>query len=157
MGLFTVLDIIALAGFVIAWTTYSIVIEWTPHGRLGLNSRMNSYREMWMRRMLTRENRMVDMQIMAALQNGTAFFASTSLIAIGGALTLLRSSDDMMSLLSTLPLGVSTSRLLWEAKTIGLAVVLVYAFFKFAWSYRLYNYVAIMLGATPSAEEQESR
>jgi len=100
---------------------------------------------------------MVDMQIMAALQNGTAFFASTSLIAIGGALTLLRSSDDMIALVSTLPLGVSTSRLQWEAKTIGLAVVLVYAFFKFAWAYRLYNYVAILLGATPSAAEQESR
>jgi hypothetical protein len=34
--------------------------------------------------MLDREARMVDMQIMASLQNGTAFFASTSLIAIGG-------------------------------------------------------------------------
>jgi uncharacterized membrane protein len=118
---------------------------------------MNGYREMWMQRMLARDNRMVDMQIMAALQNGTAFFASTSLIAIGGALTLLRSSDDMIALVSTLPLGVSTSRLQWEAKTIGLAVVLVYAFFKFAWAYRLYNYVAILLGATPSAAEQESR
>jgi uncharacterized membrane protein len=157
MGLFTVLDLVAIAGFVIAWTAYSIVIEWTPHGRLGLNSRMNGYREMWMQRMLARDNRMVDMQIMAALQNGTAFFASTSLIAIGGALTLLRASDDMMALLSTLPLGVTTSRLLWEAKTVGLAVILVYAFFKFAWSYRLYNYVAIMLGATPGAGEQESR
>jgi uncharacterized membrane protein len=129
MGLFTVLDLIALAGFIIAWGGYSILVEWTPHGRLGLNSRMNGYREMWMRRMLARDNRMVDMQIMAALQNGTAFFASTSLIAIGGALTLLRSSDDMMALLSTLPLGVSTSRLLWEAKTVGLAVILIYAFF----------------------------
>jgi uncharacterized membrane protein len=98
MGLFTVLDLIALAGFIIAWGGYSILVEWTPHGRLGLNSRMNGYREMWMRRMLARDNRMVDMQIMAALQNGTAFFASTSLIAIGGALTLLRSSDDMMAL-----------------------------------------------------------
>jgi uncharacterized membrane protein len=132
MGLFTVLDLIGLAGFVVAWSAYSILLEWTPPGRLGLNARMNGYREMWMRRMLARDNRMVDMQIMAALQNGTAFFASTSLIAIGGALTLLRSSDDMMSLLSTLPLGVSTSRLLWEAKTVGLAVILIYAFFKFA-------------------------
>jgi len=157
MELFSVLDLIALAGFIIAWGGYSILIDWTPHGRLGLNSRMNGYREMWMRRMLARDNRMVDMQIMAALQNGTAFFASTSLIAIGGALTLLRSSDDMVTLLSTLPLGMSTSRLQWEAKTIGLAVVLVYAFFKFAWAYRLYNYVAILLGATPSAAEQESR
>ena len=40
-----------------------------------------------MRRALTRELRMFDAQIMAALQNGTAFFASTSLIAIGGGLT----------------------------------------------------------------------
>jgi uncharacterized membrane protein len=157
MGLFTVLDLIALAGFIVAWGGYSILIDWTPHGRLGLNSRMNGYREMWMRRMLARDNRIVDTQIMSALQNGTAFFASTSLIAIGGALTLLRSSDDIVILLSTLPLGVSNSRLQWEAKTIGLAVVLIYAFFKFAWSYRLYNYVAIMLGATPSAAERESR
>ena len=30
---------------------------------------------------------------------------------------------------------------------IGLAVIFVYAFFKFAWSYRLFNYAAILLGA----------
>jgi uncharacterized membrane protein len=59
---FTVLDLIALARFVIAWGTYSILMEWTPHGRLGLNARMNSCREMWMRRMLARGHRMVDMQ-----------------------------------------------------------------------------------------------
>lgn len=156
MNLFAVLDIVALTGFVVAWGVYSIVVEWTPHGRLGLNARMNGYRETWMRRMLARENRMVDMQIMAALQNGTAFFASTSLIAIGGALTLLRSSDDMIALAATLPLGASTSRLQWEAKTVGLAVILIYAFFKFAWAYRLYNYVAIMLGATPASTEKDS-
>jgi len=155
MNLFSVLDLVALTGFVIAWGAYSILVDWTPHGRLSLNARMNRYRETWMRRMLARENRMVDMQIMSALQNGTAFFASTSLIAIGGALTLMRSSDDMIALAATLPLGVSTSRLQWEAKTVGLAVILIYAFFKFAWAYRLYNYVAIMLGATPSSAEKD--
>src|SRR5499427_10906944 len=157
MPLFAPIDLAALACFVGAWAAYALAVERLPYGRSGLSAHMDRYREIWMRRMLHRDNRMVDMQIMAALQNGTAFFASTSLIAIGGALTLLRSSDDMIALVSTLPLGVSTSRLQWEAKTIGLAVVLVYAFFKFAWAYRLYNYVAIMLGATPSAEEQESR
>ena len=45
---------------------------------------MHRYREVWMRRTLNREVRMVDMQIMAALQNGTAFFASTTLLALGG-------------------------------------------------------------------------
>jgi uncharacterized membrane protein len=155
MTLFNIFDLVALVGFIAAWGGYSILLDWTPHARQGLNARMNGYRETWMRRMLVRENRMVDMQIMSALQNGTAFFASTSLIAIGGALTLLRSSEDMVALASTLSLGASSSRLQWEAKTLGLAVILIYAFFKFAWSYRLYNYVAIMLGATPSAAEKD--
>src|SRR5215468_10384165 len=151
------LDIVALAFFVVAWTAYAIMVEATPHGRTSLNAAMDGYRSVWMERMLEREMRMVDMQIMAALQNGTAFFASTSLLAIGGALTLLRSTEDVLSVVATMPLGIQTSRAQWELKVIGLAVILVYAFFKFAWSYRLYNYVAIMLGSTPSAEEQESR
>lgn len=156
MTLFSILDLVALVGFIAAWGGYSILVDWTRHGRDSLNSRMNRHRETWMRRMLARDNRMVDMQIMAALQNGTAFFASTSLIAIGGALTLLRSTDDMIAAASSLPLGISASRLLWEAKTIGLAVIFIYAFFKFAWAYRLYNYVAIMLGATPYASEKDT-
>jgi uncharacterized membrane protein len=109
-----------------------------------------------MRRMLHREARMVDMQIMAALQNGTAFFASTSLIAIGGTLSLLHSTDDILTVMSALPLSVPTSRPQWEAKTIGLVIIFAYAFFKFAWSYRLYNYVAILLGAMPFSADKET-
>ena len=121
-----------------------------------LNARMNGYREQWMRRMLAREMRMVDMQIMAALQNGTAFFASTSLIAVGGALTLLRSSERDAVGGHPLPFGIQMTPRAWEAKTMGLTVIFVYAFFKFAWSYRLYNYVAIMLGATPPPAEKDT-
>ena len=47
------------------------------------------------------------------------------------------------------------TKLQWEAKTLGLATILIYAFFKFAWSYRLFNYVAIMLGAAPPASEKD--
>jgi uncharacterized membrane protein len=150
------LDLAALAFFAVAWAGYAILVEWMPQGRAGLNATMDSYRELWMRRMLERDMRMVDMQIMAALQNGTAFFASTSLLAIGGALTLLRSTDDLQAVVATLPLGVQASRALWEMKVIGLAVILVYAFFKFAWSYRLFNYVAILLGATPFSTEKDT-
>ena len=32
---------------------------------------------------------------------------------------------------------------------IGLAVIFVYAFFKFGWSYRLINYASILTGALP--------
>jgi uncharacterized membrane protein len=154
--LFTPIDLVALAGFVVAWGGYAFLVERTRHGHVSLNRRMNVFREVWMRRMLAREMRMVDMQIMASLQNGTAFFASTSLLAIGGALTLIRSPDDLIAIASYLPFGLQTSRAAWEAKTIGLCIVFVYAFFKFAWSYRLYNYVAIMLGATPFASEKDT-
>ena len=39
---------------------------------------------------------------------------------------------------------------------LGLAVIFVYAFFKFGWAYRLYNYVAIMVGATPPASQKDT-
>jgi uncharacterized membrane protein len=156
MTLLTVLDLIAIAGFTLAWGAYAFLVERAGQGRGGLNNRMDAFREDWMRCMLARDNRMVDMQIMAALQNGTAFFASASLIAIGGALTLTRSTDDMIALAVYLPFATPDSRAAWEVKTIGLCVIFVYAFFKFAWSYRLYNYVAIMLGATPAATEKET-
>jgi uncharacterized membrane protein len=153
---FTTLDLVALGWFIAAWTAYAIHVEYIPKKRPSLNATMNAYRVVWMRRMLDREMRMVDMQVMAALQNGTAFFASTSLLAIGGALTVLRSPEEMLNVLATLPFGSPTSRLAWEIKAVGLAVIFVYAFFKFAWSYRLFNYVAILLGAMPFERDKDT-
>src|SRR5262249_9777221 len=100
--------------------------------------------------------RLVDTQIVAAIQNGNAFFASTSLIAVGGSLTLLHSTDQVLAVIGALPFGAPTTAAQWQAKTMGLAIIFVYAFFKFAWAYRLFNYVAIMIGATPLADEKDS-
>src|SRR4051812_6502735 len=149
MAILSLIDVVAVLCFAAAWTGYAILVERTPHGHAGLNSRMNRFREIWVRRMLDRDARMTDMQIMASLQNGTAFFASTSLLAVGGALTLLRSPDEFLTVMAKMPLGVPVERGLWESKTIGLVVIFIYAFFKFAWSYRLFNYVAILFGAMP--------
>jgi uncharacterized membrane protein len=156
MHLFAPIDVAALVCFVGAWVLYAILVEWTPAGRNGLSAHMDHYRGVWIERMLHREARMVDMQIMTALQNGTAFFASTSLIAIGGTLSLLRSTQDMLTVMGSLPFAIPTTREQWEAKTIGLVIIFAYAFFKFAWSYRLYNYVAILLGAMPHAADKET-
>lgn len=153
---FSVLDLIAVIWFAAAWSAYALALDRTRFGQRGLNMRMNRYREQWMQQMLRREMRMIDGQVSTSLQNGTAFFASTSLLAVGGALTLFNSSVDLISLVAALPFGVAPTRLQWEAKTLGLATILVYAFFKFAWSYRLFNYVAIMLGAAPPASEKDT-
>jgi uncharacterized membrane protein len=153
---FSNLDVAALTVFVVAWTAYAVILDKTAYGQSGLNHLMNRYREQWMNQMIRREMRMIDGQVSTSLQNGTAFFASSTLIAIGGALTLFHSTEEMLSLVGSLPFGVVPSRVQWEAKTIGLAIIMVYAFFKFAWSYRLFNYVAIMLGAAPPASEKDA-
>src|SRR5271156_3455808 len=130
------LDIAALAFFLVAWGGYAIAVDYGPGHGGALSARMHEYREIWMRRMLTREIRVFDAQIMSALQNGTAFFASTSLIAIGGGLTMMRASDEIHAVISNLPLGTSPIPGEWEIKVAGLILIFVYAFFKFAWAYR---------------------
>jgi uncharacterized membrane protein len=149
-------DIAAVAFFALEWTVYAITLEHTEYGRDSLSARMHIYREVWVRNLLGREARMVDMQIMASLQNGTAFFASTSLIAIGGGLALLRSTNDALTVLGALPIDLTPSPALWEVKCVGLILIFIYTFFKFAWAYRLFNYVAILFGAMPPAGQRDT-
>lgn len=156
MPLFSTLDLAALACFIGAWIGYAIALENSGYGKRGLNAHMNRYRHLWMEEMLARNVRIVDTQIVAALQNGNAFFASTSLIAVGGSLTLLHSTDQMLEVIGALPFGARTTATQWQAKTMGLAIIFVYAFFKFAWSYRLFNYVAIMVRGTPPMEQKDT-
>lgn len=156
LTIFTTADLIAVALFVCAWAFYAYAVERSAFGKTSLNARMNGARADWMRQMLRRDVRIVDTQITAALQNGTAFFATTTLFAIGGALTVLRATDEFLAMVATLPLIEVPTRAQWEMKTIGLIVILVYSFFKFAWSYRLFNYVAILVGAMPPAAEGDT-
>jgi uncharacterized membrane protein len=155
MGAYS-LDILAVGFFILEWMVYAVTLEHTAYGRDSLSARMHVYRSVWIERLLDREARMVDMQIMASLQNGTAFFASTSLFAIGGALALLRATSDALAVLGALPINLSPSPALWEIKCLGLILIFVYAFFKFAWAYRLFNYVAILLGAMPPATQRDT-
>ncbi len=149
MAHFAIIDYIAVSFFLLEWIVYSYTLEKTPYGRHSLSARMNRYREVWIRRMLQREARMVDTQIMASLQSGTAWFASTTLLAVGGSLALLRATSEAMPVMQKLNVTSAVSVEQWEIKSLGLMLIFVYAFFKFAWAYRLFNYVAILIGATP--------
>jgi uncharacterized membrane protein len=147
---FSVADYVGLAFYVGSWLAYYLTVERSETGRRSLNRVMNGHRYQWKRGLAARDNRIIDANINASLQNGSAFFASTSLLAIGASLTLLRSTDEVLNLFGEMPLGFATTRLAWEMKVIGLTIIFVYAFFKFAWSYRLFNYGAILIGAVPN-------
>ena len=144
---FSTADEVAVAVFIGAWVAYYLFVEQSPVGRRGLNALMNEYRLRWMLEMQHRENRVVDASLLATIQSTTAFFASTSLIAIGSSLALLRGADDVMRVFTDLPLGGSVSRTGFEVKVIGLSLIFGYAFFKFAWASRLYSYAASRAGA----------
>lgn len=148
-----VTDALALAFFLFVWGFYALAVEGRLFGRTSLTRAMNVQREAWMRAMAKRELRMVDTSIMIGLQQGTAFFASTSLIALGGSLALLQQSDRVLVVLADLPLVAQPVRGVFEMKVLGLAVLMAYSFFKFAWSYRLFNYCSILIGAVPALGE----
>lgn len=148
MGLST-LDLIAIGFFLTAWAGYHLAVERLGPSRASLNTRMAEYRRAWMEQLLARDNRIVDATVMGSLQSGAAFFASTSLFAVGGVFALLQATETALVLFADLPFGIATTRAAFEAKVGGLGVIFVYAFFKFAWSYRLFNYAAILVGAIP--------
>ena len=144
-------DIVAVLWFVGAWTAYSLVINHFADSGRSLSSAMDRQRRRWMRTMARRDLRMIDTGIMSGLQNGTAFFASTSLIAIGGGFALLNATDHVYDVMRDLSLSSASPRGLFEVKAVGLNTLFGFAFFEFGWAYRLFNYASILVGATPSA------
>ena len=149
----TLLDSLAFGFFAASWFGYALVAD---HGRLrgqSIMTLMDDYRERWMLEMLHRDNRIVDTSIIAGMQNGAAFFASTSIFALGGMIAALGASEQAVGILSTLPMAEPGTVETWRIKVLLLIVVLVYAFFKFAWTFRLQNYCSVLLGATPVATE----
>ena len=149
-------DLLALVWYLLAWGVFGWMSDYAPSVRPSLSRLMNATRHRWMMQMLRREVRIVDTAILSSLQNGTAFFASTSLIALGGTLALLNQSERVQMVFSDLPLQVAASKQLIEIKVLGLAIIYGYAFFKFGWAYRLFNYAAILVGAVPPSEEADA-
>ena len=43
--------------------------------------------------------------------------------------------------------------MLWEVKLLLIMAIFIFAFFKFAWAFRLSHYASIMIGATPPMKE----
>lgn len=151
----TSLDLVALLWFLAAWSGFGFIVDLTRIGGPSLSRLMDDERRRWMHEMAAREVRIVDTAIMASLQNGTAFFASTSLIALGGAFTLLNQTDRMMAIFHDLPFHMTPSAGELEIKIVLLVVIYGYAFFKFGWAYRLFNYSAILIGAVPAAHDPD--
>ncbi len=154
------IDFLALAWFIVAWVGFTLFADRSRWSQRNVASVMNRMRRRWLREMFHRELRMVDMQIQQIAQHGIAFFASTSILVLGGLIAGLGATDTAATLLAGLPFAAPTTAAVWEVKILLMIAIFVYAFFKFARAFRLTTYFVILIGATPplsggSGEAQE--
>lgn len=145
-------DIAAVTWFIVSIFGYRLVAEWQPLERRSIVGAVQRRRIEWMRNMARRDNRMLDGVVLQGLSQGNAFFASTSAIAIGGLAAIMGSGEKVQTLLERLPYVAKSSPEVWELKTLMLMAIFVFAFFKFAWAFRLSHYTGIMIAATPLLE-----
>lgn len=146
---FSALDAVALGVLVTAWLLIGWRIEY-PNARNPSTSQiMAGFRREWMQQMITREPRIFDAQIAGSLRQGTAFFASTSVIAIGGTLAVIGNAERVTNIANDLIL-TETPAFVWEAKLVVLTLFLTNAFLKFVWSNRLLGYAAVVMAAVPN-------
>lgn len=150
------LQIIAPLVFLGCWVGYWLVVDFLGFDRRSLMRRMDEYRRAWMRQMLTRDNRMVDVQVVGVLVQNVSFFASSAILIVGGFVAVLGASERARAIVAEIPFAETSSPLVWDLKILLLIVVFVYAFFKFTWSLRQFNYVAILIGAAPYDDKPET-
>ena len=103
-------DAFAVAFFLGAWALFALAADGRLVKRKSLTQAMNAQREAWMHTMARRELRMIDTGIMSGLQQGTAFFASSALVAIGSCFALLGATDRVLVVLSDLPFYATPAR-----------------------------------------------
>ncbi len=151
------LDILAFGWFMAMWVGYTLFAD-----RLGATRRpatlvMHEYRVRWMERMLDRDNRMADINIVTAHMRSGMLFASITILILAGVMTILGNLGKAREVTSNLSFAVEASREMWEIKVIVLLLIFVYAFFKYAWCLRQFNYALIFIGAAPLPEEVNVR
>jgi uncharacterized membrane protein len=146
-GFFTLWDLSALVVFGACWFGMTWLIERPRKDNPSTAQIMAQYRMRWMDAMLTRDPRILDGALLSQLRSGAAFFASGSMIAIGGAAALLGEVERMVTVARDLSQHLELTRIGSEVKTLFLILLLSSAFLKFVWAHRLFGYCAILIGA----------
>ena len=150
------LELIALLWFLVCWLGYTEYSKRRAADRPCLSNTLDLYREDWMRVMLRRENRIADASVVGNLERNGAFFASSCLLILAGIITALGYTQEVMEVFSTMPFGTLPTREIWELRMVVLLVVFIYAFFKFTWSMRMYNFVSVMVGSAPPPDDTKT-
>lgn len=141
-------DGVALALFVGLWFATTWRIEKDETKRPSVHVLMKRFRYRWMNEMAAREVRIFDSAILNGIRQSTAFFGSTTLLAIGGIAAVIGQPELLLGagrgILPEMPVQVVQLKLLLVLATMA------FAFLRFVWSNRLFSYCAIVMAAMPN-------
>jgi uncharacterized membrane protein len=145
-------DWAALVLFIVGWIGYANFASWRAKVERTLLSSTNHYRRLWMMQVTHRDQRIVDAAVVQNLSSSPSFWASTTILVIGGLLAVLGTSEKASEVVKDLPFAARTTMLIFDLKVMVLLATHVYAFFRFTWSMRVYSFGAIMVGAAPNVD-----
>jgi uncharacterized membrane protein len=141
----------AIFFFAGSWKGYTYYSD--RMGKDNLLAATNRYRLQWMQQMVRRDNRTVDAITVGNLLRSITFFASTTIFILLGLMTMLGYREKLTDILGAVPFAEQAPEFLWEIKILLLIMIFIYAFFKYTWSLRQYNYTNIYIVAMPDYRE----
>ncbi|MDP3822912.1 MAG: DUF599 domain-containing protein [Burkholderiales bacterium] len=145
------IDWAALLLFFAGWAGYARFARQRADSRRSVLGATNAVRREWMLQTTFREVRVIDGVVLQNLSTSPSFFASTTILIIGGLLAVL-GSGNVNELVRDLPFAARTTVLIFDLKLILLLGIFVYVFFRFTWSMRQYTFGALLVAAAPEAE-----
>ncbi len=150
------IDWLALLVFVGGWAGYAWFARRRAGSRPSILASTNRIRHQWMLQTTYREVRVVDGVVVQNLSTSPSFFASTTILIIGGLVAVLGITDKATELVREIPFAARTSNLVFDMKILVLLVIFVYTFFRFTWSMRQYTFGALMVASAPEARQFEA-
>lgn len=148
LGAIPPLDLAMLALLLLTWLLSGWFSEHPPGMRPSVSWLMEEYRRDWMKIFVTRQPRIFDATLIDSLRQGTAFFASACMIAIGGGVAVIGNAAAVQRLADELPIDGTGPDV--AAKMLPVILFLANALLKFVWAHRLFGYCAILMAAVPN-------
>lgn len=151
----TWVDVFAVLYFFVSWLSYARFASVKTKNHHSLYTVLHDYRYEWSKRLVERDVRIMDSNLISTLHRNASQLVSTTIFILAGLIAVLGATDKAMSIAANLPFTVSTSAGLWELKVLLLIVIFVHAFFKFSWAMWQFSITTVLMGGAPLITDEE--
>ncbi len=148
LGAIPLFDLAMIGLLVLAWLVSGWFSEHPPAALPSVSWLMEEYRRDWMKIFVTRQPRIFDATLIDSLRQGTAFFASACMIAIGGGIAVIGNAAVVQRIADELPINGTGPDI--AVKMLPVIAFLANALLKFVWAHRLFGYCSILMAAVPN-------